>query len=178
MSAEQAAALEASKRPRPALGMKGKPAPAFALQSADGRSISREDFAHFPVTVLDFVAANCPFSRKQIPLVEKIRGRYEPMGVRFVNVIDAFGDREYSQDEAVGVMVTLGWQSEVAMDAGNKAGRRFRVTSFPTLFVVDGQGTISEVLIGPKAVAGGALERALDALLEQESRGAAEERKP
>lgn len=136
---------------RPALALKGQPAPAFELKTPQGRPVSRSALSGHPATVLNFVSSTCPFCRKQVPSVEALRSRYEPMGVRFVNLGQNKGQQIATLDETVGVLTSLGWQGETAMDPGNQVGRRFRVTSFPTLFVVRPDGQVAEVVIGAKA---------------------------
>ena len=66
--------------------MRGQQAPGFTLTTLDGKTVSSQDFPKHKATVLNFVAPNCGFCKKQVPTVEKVRADYEAKGVRFVNI--------------------------------------------------------------------------------------------
>lgn len=157
-------ALAKPKRSRPAEGMVGKAAPKFALTTLGGKSISNADFTSHPATVLNFVAPNCGFCKRQLPNVEKIRKAYEAKGVRFVNVSQTMR-KEFSPEEAAEVFKSVGAGLELAMDKGNKVGRSFQATSYPTMMVVDKNGKIAHVNIGAKAGLDKLLSGQLDKLI-------------
>lgn len=141
----------ASKSTRPAMEMADQPAPKFQLPTTvAGRELSNAEIGMAPVTVLNFVAPNCGFCKRQLPKVEGVRARFEPMGVRFVNVSETMR-KAFTQPEAEAVYDSVGSKLELAMDPGNRIGRMFKVTSFPTLFVLTSDGTVREVIIGAKA---------------------------
>ena len=149
-SGKSADAKPAGRARRPALEMVDQPAPKFQLPTTVvGREISNAELGMTPVTVLNFVAPNCGYCKRQIPNVERVRARFEPMGVRFVNVNETMR-KTFTQPEAESVYDSLGSELELAMDAGNRIGRLFKVTSFPTLFVVTSDGIVREVIIGAK----------------------------
>ncbi len=153
-------------RRRPAEELVGKPAPAFKLATYDGKTISSDDFKNHPATVLNFVAPNCGFCKRQVPNVEKVRAEYEAKGVRFVNVQQTMR-KQYSKDEAYKIFKDIGSNLEFAPDAGNKVGRLYRATSFPTMVVVDRNGKIAHVNIGAKPNIEAVLRNQLDALIKK-----------
>jgi len=139
----------ATPRIRPAELLVGKPAPAFSLDTFDGRPIGSADLVG-KVTVLNFVSPACGFCKKQIPELEKIRAAYQDKGIRFVNVVttNPSGRREYSAAEITQLMTSLGSHLEVAADTGFGVGRMFQVDGFPTCVVVGKDARIAAVNIG------------------------------
>ncbi len=152
-------------RRRPAQDLVGKQAPTFAIETLDGKAVSNADFSNHPATVLNFVAPNCGYCKRQVPTVEKIRAEYEAKGVRFVNISQTMR-KEFSPEEVVDVFKNkLKTKLEIATDNGNKIGKLFKAVSFPTLFVVNKEGKVTEVIIGAKQNLDTLLKGRLDALL-------------
>ena len=151
---------------RPAEEMVGKPVPTFALSTIDGKSISNTDIAGSKATVLNFVAPNCGFCKKQLPNLEKVRAEYEAKGVRFVNVVQKMR-KEFTQEEIVDIFKGVGSQLEITLGdfASNATGQAFKATSFPTMFVVGKDGKVAHVNIGAKPDLVELVKGQLDALL-------------
>lgn len=162
----QAAASPPAQQPakRPAEETVGKPAPTFALQTIDGKPFDSGQFAKGPATVLNFVAPNCGFCKKQLPTVEKIRTEYEAKGVRFVAVSQTMR-QEFTQEQAVEVFKGAGSNLELAIDKGNQVGQLFKATSYPTMVVVDKNGTVAAVNIGARQDLETVLKGQLDNLI-------------
>ena len=57
---------------------------AMLLDTLEGKKVASADFGKNVATVLNFVAPNCGYCKKQLPTVEKIREEYEKKGVRFL----------------------------------------------------------------------------------------------
>ncbi len=125
----------------------GKSAPAFSIDTLEGKTVSNGEFGNSAVTVLDFVAPNCGYCKKQIPRVEKIRQTYADKGVRFVSVVQTMRKR-YTADEVVASMDELGAKLEIAHDPENKIGRMFNAGGFPTMVVVGKSGKVEAVNVG------------------------------
>jgi thiol-disulfide isomerase/thioredoxin len=159
-----------SRPARPALALLGQTAPDFALKTIDGENVGKTEYKAYPATVLDFVAPNCGFCKRQLPLVEPIRASYESRGVRFVNVMQTM-HQDFTQDQIIGVLNGLGNKAQVAIDTGNTVGQKFKATSYPTLFVVDKNGKIVEVVVGARSDIANTLTQRLDAMLKAESAG-------
>ena len=152
-------------RSRPAQDLVGKPAPQFVtMKTLAGKEISNSDFANHPATVLNFVAPNCGFCKRSLPNVEKVRKEYESKGVRFVNVAQTFR-KKYTTDEVVEVFKKTGSQLEIAHDAANVIGKKFKATSFPTMVVISRTGKVVAVNIGAKKNLEALLKGQLDKLL-------------
>lgn len=156
------------RRRRPVLDTVGKPAPQYDLKTMEGFPVSNRELVGHPATVLNFFAPNCPYCKRQLPKVEKIRKQFEPMGVRFVNVSERM-HKDFTPDEVVSVVSGLGANSELAIDPGNVVGRRFKATGYPCLIVIDTQGVINHVVSGNKKNIIHDVTEALDSLVSQES---------
>lgn len=137
------------KKKRPALELIGKGSPTFSLETLDGTRVSNAEFEFHPATVLNFFAPNCPFCKRQLPKVEKLRAQFEAQGIRFVNISERMR-KTYTPEEVQEAVNALGANLELAIDPGNKVGRRFKVTAFPCLFIVRNDGTIDHVVAGNK----------------------------
>lgn len=149
---------------RPAMGLMGKPAPAFSLKTLDGKVVGNEEFPKSAATVLNFVAPDCGFCKKQLPTVEAIRAEYEAKGVRFVNVTQKFRG-EFTTEQVVETMKGVGARLEIAPDDGNKVGQMYQAVSYPTMMVVDKTGKVANVNIGAPPTLDKDLRGQLDSLL-------------
>lgn len=161
-----ASAQRRQPRRRPAEDLLGKPAPKFSLTTLDGKVVSSDEFKNHPATVLNFIAPNCGFCKRQIPNVEKVRQEYEAKGVRFVNVAQKMR-KDFTEAEIVDVLKGIGSGLEVTTGdfAENSVGRQFQAVSYPTMFVVGKDGKIANVNIGAKHNLETLLKGQLDALL-------------
>ena len=142
----------------------GQPAPKFSIQTSEGKTVSSDDFANHAATVLNFVAPNCGYCKRQLPNVEKIRPEYEKKGIRFVNMSQTMR-KEYTPEEAMGVFNGTGADLEFAYDQGNAVGKMFKATGFPTMVVIGKDGKVAHVNIGAKPDIDAVLKGQLDALI-------------
>ncbi len=151
-----------AEKPRPATEMVGKEAPKFTLTTLDGKQVG--DYAAAKGTVLNFVAGDCGFCKKQVPTVEAIRKDYEAKGIRFVNVVQKMR-KDFTQPEIVDVFKQAGSQLELALDTGNTVGQQFKAVSFPTMVIVDAKGKVDTVHVGAKPDLSDSLKKELDNLI-------------
>jgi len=165
-SETQPATSKKKKRKRRAvLDTVGKPVPKFSLTTTAGTPLSNTELNYHPATVLNFVAPNCGFCKRQIPKLEKVRAEYEAQGVRFVNVAQKMRI-DYEPEEVASILSDLGPGIEIAIDSGNKVGRRFKATAYPCLIIVRPDGVIDEVVSGNKRDIADRVGRRLDGLLQ------------
>lgn len=167
------AAAAPQEKPRPATELIGKPAPKFALSTIDGKPLGDAEFGKGAATILNFVAPNCGFCKKQVPTLEAIRKEYEAKGIRFVNVVEKMGTKEFAQQEIVDVFKGVGSQLEMAIDAGNTVGQSYKAMSFPTMVIVDKKGNVDQVHVGAKADLESTLKTQLDNLIAGKSNATA-----
>jgi len=150
---------------RPAMALVGQSAPAFAIDTLEGKKVSSDDFKNHPATVLNFVAPNCGFCKKQLPNVESIRAEYEAKGVRFVNIAQKMGAKEFTNEEIIDVFKGVGSRLELAKDTDNQIGQMYKAVSYPTMIVVNKDGKISHVNVGAQQDIDKSLKTQLDGLI-------------
>jgi len=150
---------------RPAEELVGTQAPSFVLQTVDGKKVSSDDFGKHPATVLNFVSPNCGFCKRQVPNVDKVRADYESKGVRFVNVYERMGKKDFEPAEATEVFKKEGSNLELARDTGNEVGQLYKATSYPTMVVIGKSGKIEHVNVGAKPNIEEVVRGQLDGLL-------------
>lgn len=166
---QQVAEKKPAPRRPPAMEMEGKAVPDFSLATlVPGSRISREEIGYWPVTVLNFVAPNCGFCKKQLPKVEQVRAKYEALGVRFVNVSQTMR-KAFTAEEAMKEYASVGSNIEIAMDSGNRVGQLFSARSYPTMFIITADGIIQQVIVGAKSNIDALLEERLSALIDGRS---------
>lgn len=92
---------------------------------------------NFSYTVLNFITPGCFYCKEQLPILnavaEQIDGPY-----RFVQVSPDLPDALVSQSPT----------SEWIRDGDGKLRELFRVNGYPTLFVIDQEGKIAEIIAG------------------------------
>jgi len=120
------------------------PAPAFALQSIDGRAVSLAGFAGRPV-VVNFYGAWCEQCTRQLPLLAELRRRHpglDVVGILFRESVDA------GRRAAEGA----GADWPVLVDPQGKVAEAYGVQSAPATFFIRPDGTIAGYLIGPVSI--------------------------
>jgi len=132
---------------RPVMQMVGKKAPSVELTTLDGKPINVSDYDKYSATLLNFYAVNCPACKKQIPHLERLRADYEEKGIRVINVTCTLRGKEFPPDQIKEVQDKLNAHIDLAIDPGDATRRRFQVTSYPTLVIVDPQGNIKNALL-------------------------------
>lgn len=140
---------------RPAVG---QPAPDFQLALLDGSATSLASMRG-EVVVLNIWAPWCPTCRDNLPVLEDIWTAYRNRGVAFVGA--AYQTDRADMEESVDLH---GLTYPVGLDAGDRIAEAYGITGVPETFVVDAEGRIAYVHIGPVAEA--VLRAELDALLE------------
>ena len=137
-------------RPKPrgprAQQLRQLPVPRFEVTTEAGKPISSAELRG-RVTVLNFFAADCPYSRRQLPEVEKLRRDFAELGVRFVNVCQTMRKR-VEPDLVKQVLRDLGAESELVLDPDNQLSERFQLERFPTFFIVGKGGKVQSVRVG------------------------------
>jgi tRNA A-37 threonylcarbamoyl transferase component Bud32 len=126
----------------PVEGRIGRTVPKFAATTLDGAVVGGRAFDDHPATVLNFVAANCPYSTRKITELGDIRRVYGAEGVRFVNVAQTMKQKLYNAADTTAIFTGEFEDWELVYDASNSIGRAFNVRGYPKLVVVDREGTI------------------------------------
>ncbi len=126
------------------------PAPAFSLQSLDGRTVSLADFRGGPV-VVNFWGNWCEQCRLQLPLLAEMKRRFP--AVPIVGIL-------FQEDPEVGRAAAAHgdatWPQLV--DPGGRVAEAYGLASAPATFFIRPDGTIAADLVGP--VSTGILQKA------------------
>jgi peroxiredoxin len=137
----------------------GQPAPDFTLSLLDGSTLTFSELRG-QVAVVNFWATWCPPCEDELPDLETVWAEYQAQGVVFVGV--AFQEEEA---EVRDMASRFGLTYLLGLDEGDRISTAFGITGVPETFVVDSQGQVAYVHIGP--VTAGELRGELDSLLGQ-----------
>ncbi len=112
------------------------PAPNFSLKSLDGKNIKLSELAG-NVVLVNFWASWCGPCRQEMPLLNAIHNKYEPLGftVLGVNVEEQVANaRSYIDERPVDFPILL--------DGDNQMSQVYNVIAMPTTVVIDRDGKI------------------------------------
>jgi cytochrome c biogenesis protein CcmG/thiol:disulfide interchange protein DsbE len=130
-------AVESTDRVDP---LQSGPAPAFTLQSLDGRTVSLADFRGGPV-VVNFWGAWCEQCTLQLPLLAEMKRRFP--AVPIVGIL-------YQEDPEVGRAAAAHGDATwpILVDPDGRVAATYGVASAPATFFIR-DGTIAGALLGP-----------------------------
>lgn len=127
---------------RDLLSADGRPAPAITLATLDGGTVDLAQAAGQP-TLLFFFAPWCGVCKRNVATLNDLRAERPEQALRILAVGLGYDDRDqleqFRQRYDVRFPVALG-TAEVQ--------RRFGVSSFPTTYLVDGQGRLADSFLG------------------------------
>ena len=135
----------------------GQEAPEFRLDLLDGTSASLSDLRG-QVAVVNFWASWCLSCEDELPALQATWEEYEDQGVVLVGIL--------YQDEvaaAQGMISQFGLTYPIGVDQDDRIATAYGITGIPETFVIDPQGVVSELFIGP--VSGPELQQAVDSAL-------------
>ncbi len=137
----------------------GEPAPGFFVTGTDGTRLSL-DVLKGRVAVVNFWASWCRPCEEELPALQAAWEEYAPQGVGFVGLA--------YQEKAESVSATVrrfGITFPMALDHGEAIAASYGITGIPETFVLDREGRVAYVHIGP--VTEEQLSSELDTLLAQ-----------
>ena len=136
--------------------------------------------------VLKFYTTWCGYCKKSLPKIEEVYQEYKDKGVRFiaVNLDNPNASRKskaFTKEQSLAKLDDLGVTFDVVFDPNKEVGKAFKVSSFPTMFVLDGSGKVANVSMG--AITGSRItqfKKQLDKILAagQDAKAEAEAPKP
>ena len=125
----------------------GARAPDFTLNGADGKSVKLGDLRGKRV-VLSFWATWCPPCRAEMPDLDRVARDYRDQGVEVLAI-----DQLESPDRVASFLSEIGIGASPAIvpvfDSEGTVAQDYRVTALPSTFVVDAEGVIRDVTLGP-----------------------------
>jgi peroxiredoxin len=121
----------------------GKPAPDFEIELIEGETVTLSGYGG-EVVLLNFWGTWCPPCRAEMPALQRTWEEYKDRGVVFLGVAiyDEKADVEKFA-EAFGITYPLGVdiQGDLTVD--------YKVTSFPTTFLIDREGNEVRRIVNP-----------------------------
>jgi peroxiredoxin len=124
-------------------GEVGSPAPDFSLEDTAGRTVTLGDYRG-KVVLINFWATWCLPCRAEMPELESIYRARRGDGFEVVAI-----DLQESDAEVQPFMEELGLTFPALLDRDGFVSRAYRARALPSSFLVDRQGTIRYVKIGP-----------------------------
>ncbi|HEY5369534.1 MAG TPA: TlpA disulfide reductase family protein [Hanamia sp.] len=116
--------------------LKDTSAPGWTLKTLDSKNISLSDFkGHF--VLIDFFYKDCTPCRKAIPILQSLHEKYKRKGLNVIG-IDPF-DEENSTLKLF--VAKAGITYPVLLDKNN-VNQDYRVSSYPTLYLIDKKGNV------------------------------------
>jgi len=146
---------------KPAEMIVGQNVPDFTLTTVDGKTVSKDG----KITVLNFYASKCPYCRRQLPRLDKMRAAYEAKGVRFLNVSVPWRGAPLSESADVAFLKQIGVKGDLALDEDKKVNDLFKVRGVPSMAIVGKTGKVEAVTIGNKVDLETRVKAQLDALI-------------
>ena len=123
----------------------GQAAPEFSLKGIDGKIYSLEELRRKGPVLAAFFKISCPVCQFTFPFLQRLYERYGNDDVTFLGI---------SQDDAkatAGFAKQYGITFPIALDEKEKgypASNAYGLTNVPTIFLIDGDGTVSTSSMG------------------------------
>ena len=112
------------------------PAPDFTLVDRSGQSVSLSDLKG-QVVLINFWATWCGPCRKEMPLLEQLYSRYEPLGFTLLGVNVEEGDVN-----AEAFLAETPVSFPILFDPENQVSKLYDVSAMPSTVLVDRQGNM------------------------------------
>ena len=121
------------------------PAPNFTLKSLSGKNLKLSELAG-NVVLINFWASWCGPCLQEMPLLNAIHKKYEPLGFTVLGV-----NVEENSDNARAFLAERGVDFPVLLDTKNQVSKMYDVVAMPTTVVVDRDGNMRFLHKGYKA---------------------------
>ena len=112
------------------------PAPNFTLKSLSGKNVKLSELAG-NVVMINFWASWCGPCLKEMPLLNNIHNKYEPLGFTVLGV-----NVEQNSDLARAFLADNGVDFPILLDTQNQVTQQYDVVAMPTTVLVDRDGKI------------------------------------
>ncbi|MBK6314466.1 MAG: redoxin domain-containing protein [Blastocatellia bacterium] len=118
-------------------------APAWQLLDLNGKSVKLSDFAG-KVVVMDFWGTWCPPCRQELPKFQELYVKYKDNpGVAFLSMNwERPGEPAARVKLVTDFMAANKYTFPVVLDHDRVAAEAYKIPGFPTVFMIDGSGTI------------------------------------
>ena len=116
-----------------------QPAPDFALPAREGSDVRLSELKG-QVVMINFWATWCGPCRQEMPLLQQLQSKYEPLGFTLLGV-NVENDSAAAQAWLKGVPVSF----PILFDRKNEVAERFGVQGMPSTVFVDREGKVRYV---------------------------------
>lgn len=117
-------------------GIADSAAPGFALPDSAGQTVSLEDFQG-QVVLINFWASWCGPCRQEMPLLDALHQRYEPLGFTLLG-INVEEDSALADKFLSGTPVNF----PILYDRENSVSKSYDVIAMPTTIILDRTGKV------------------------------------
>jgi len=124
----------------------GKPAPDFVLSDLNDREVRLSDFRG-KVVFLNFWATWCKPCKEEMPSMEILHQNFEKDGLV---VLAVSIDRVTTAKDIPPFIKTMNLSFPVLVDSWGTTDMPYKRTGVPETFIIDQQGIIREIVIGPR----------------------------
>ena len=128
----------------PANAASARPAPNFTLKSLSGKNLKLSEMTG-NVVLINFWASWCGPCREEMPLLNALHKKYEPLGFTVLGV-----NVEEQTDLARGFLNDFPVDFPVLLDKKNEVSKLYNVIAMPTTVVVDRDGNMRFIHKGYK----------------------------
>ncbi len=112
------------------------PAPDFTLKSISGKNLKLSEFAG-NVVLINFWASWCGPCLQEMPLLNAIHKKYEPLGFTVLGI-----NVEEQSDKARAFLAERGVDFPILLDNKNEVSKLYDLVAMPTTVVVDRDGNM------------------------------------
>ena len=158
------------KREKPAMKMLGQNAPTADFKTNTDQAMKLGGKSD-KIQVVCFYASWCGFCKRALPGFERLHKDYSEKGVDVIAInLDAReGKRGKSEQDIIDHYNSLKLTLPMSMDPASAIGRQYKVSSFPTSFVIGKNGVVEAVHVGGPVDLDKQIAAELDQLLEGKS---------
>lgn len=115
----------------------GDAVPLFTLETQGKGQITYDDLAKIDGFVINFISPDCPYCQQQLPILDSVAKAISTAS-RFVNISPTL------PQELMAALPHLEWVE----DKEGALRELFKVSGYPTLFIISSDGTIAEIIPG------------------------------
>lgn len=124
----------------------GALAPDFVLPDLNGTMVRLADYRGKKVVFVNFWAPWCPSCRVEMPTLQEVYQRFKDQGLEILAISIDQGARRQTEEYAAEHRLPF----PVLLDPRHEVMDRYRVTFIPTHVLIDRQGRIRSIDVGPK----------------------------
>lgn len=122
-----------------------QPAPDFTLKSLSGKNLKLSEMAG-KVVLVNFWASWCDPCREEMPLLNALHNKYEPLGFTVLGV-----NVEEDVAGALTFLKNVPVDFPVLLDSSNRVSKQYQVIAMPTTVMVDRDGKLRYLHKGYKS---------------------------